>query len=124
MKKLKTILVVEDTLDLLHNLTDFLVMEGYYVLPSSTGSDALAQLQQRETPDLIITDLSMPGIDGLILIEEIKKDERFNKIPIVIFTARPKQDYEENARALGVTISIKKPAALEEILSTISPLLV
>jgi CheY-like chemotaxis protein len=124
MKKLKTILVVEDTPDLLHNLTEFLVQEGYHVLTSSTGSDALAQLQQRETPDLIITDLSMPGIDGLILIEEIKKDVRFNKIPIVIFTARPKQDYEENARTLGVTISIKKPALLEEILSTISPLLV
>lgn len=119
---MKTICIVDDTADLLTNLTGFLRMEGFSVWSFAKAEDALLRLDM-DKPDLIITDLWMPEMDGLVFIEHLKSKAHLKAVPVVIFSARPVDDYEVKARLLGVTNFIKKPAQLEEILSVINPLL-
>ena len=118
----KTICLVDDTPDLLLNFSDFLQMEGFEVWPCNNGWDALKRMETA-IPDLIITDLWMPAMDGLYFIEQVRANPRTTQLPVVIFSAKPFSDYQEKAASLGVTCHIKKPAALEEILRVVTPLL-
>jgi CheY-like chemotaxis protein len=118
----KTICVIDDTPDLLANVSEFLQMEGFAIVPCNSGKEALQYLQQH-IPDLIITDLWMPPMDGLVFVEKIKSDVRLSDIPVVIFSAKQLVEYEEKARLLGVVDYIKKPADLDQILNVIYPLL-
>ena len=118
----KKILIVEDTPDLLQSILEFLIMEGYETIGCLSGKDALKELSDY-IPDLIITDLSMPDMDGFQFIERIKENEHLNSIPIAIFSARPAQDNQAKAISFGVTKYIKKPCSPEELLAAIEELL-
>jgi len=113
------ICLVDDTPDLLLNLTEFLEMEGYEVWPCQGGTQALERMAG-EIPDLVITDLWMPELDGLMLIGKFKKETRLKDVPVIIFSARPLEDYEDQARDLGVYEFIKKPSPLEYILKVVN----
>ena len=119
----KKILIVEDTPDLLQNLTEFLLMEEFIVLPFLNAKTALEYLEQGEIPDLILTDLSMPDMDGFQLIEKIRTLNSLNDIPIIIFSARPQQENESRATSLGVNKYIKKPCAPDELVFSIQEIL-
>ncbi len=116
----KTICAIDDNPDLLANLTEFLRLEGYVVHAFSGGSGALEYLETN-VPDLIITDLWMPAMDGLSFIQILR--ERKIEVPVAVFSAKPPSDYQEEATALGVSVFIKKPSDLEEIISKIHPLI-
>jgi len=118
----KKILIVEDTADLLANLEDFLTMEGYNVLSAPNARDAI-DILAGTTPDLVISDLMMHEMDGFALVREMKKSPTLKTIPVAIFSAKPLQEYEETARAIGINCCIKKPSTLEHILETIKKLL-
>jgi DNA-binding response OmpR family regulator len=118
----KKILIVEDTPDLLQSISEFLIMEGYETIGCLSGKSALEKLAESK-PDLIITDLSMPDMDGFQLIELIRHDPHFNAIPIAIFSARPPQENQAKAISFGVTKYIKKPCPPEELLATVDELL-
>lgn len=118
----KHILIVEDTADLLSNLEDFLVMEGYDVVSAPNAHRALAILDEA-VPDLVISDLMMHEMDGFALVREMKKKPQLQNVPVAIFSAKPLQEYEETARSIGVSCCIKKPSTLEHILETIKKLL-
>jgi DNA-binding response OmpR family regulator len=118
----KKILIVEDTPDLLQNLAEVLQMEGFGVIMCLNGKSALEQLKHHH-PDLIITDLSMPDMDGFELIEAIKEQEQLIKIPIAIFSARPLQENQPRALGLGITTYIKKPCSPDDMLLSIQALL-
>jgi CheY-like chemotaxis protein len=119
---MKTICVVDDTPDLLTNISEFLQMEGFDVAAFLGGHEALEYLKAH-VPDLIITDLWMPSMDGLVFIERLKSDIRLNGVPVVIFSAKHLSEYELKAKQLGVTDYIKKPADLDHMLEVIYPLL-
>lgn len=116
------ICIVEDTPELLDNLTQFLEMENFLVWPCRNGFEALTRMEN-ESPDLIITDILMPGMDGLDLINKIRAIEHLKRIPISIFSAKPFQEYEDKVKNLERIAYIKKPASLEDILKVISDLL-
>jgi len=118
----KKILIVEDTADLLSNLEDFLSMEGYTVISAPNGQRAL-EILSAQTPDLVISDLMMHEMDGFALVREMKKMPKLDHVPVAIFSAKPLQEYEEIARALGIRCCIKKPSTLEHILNTIQKIL-
>lgn len=115
----KKILIVEDTPDLLKNLSEFLVMEEFTVLSCLSARSAIEKLEQGEIPDLVLTDLSMPDIDGFQLIEWIRSIASLKQIPIVIFSARPIQENQARATSLGVTKYIKKPCSPDELVAAI-----
>jgi len=86
-ESLATILIVEDNKDIWLYLQHLL--EGQYNLAfASNGLEALSYLENEPIPNLIITDLMMPYMDGLSLIENLKSNSAFNFIPIVVLTAR------------------------------------
>jgi DNA-binding response OmpR family regulator len=119
----KKICIVDDTPDLLDNLSQFLKMEGYEVWPFPSAHKALEKIE-RETPDLIITDLWMPAMDGLEFADRVKAMDHLKTVPITIFSAKPFQEYQDKARKAGINSYIKKPATLEEILKTVTDLLI
>jgi len=119
----RKICIVDDTPDLLDNLSQFLKMEGYEVWSFQSAHHALEKISS-ELPDLIITDLWMPAMDGLEFISRVKMIAPHSTIPVAIFSAKPFQDYQDQARKAGIHCYIKKPATLEEILKAISELLI
>lgn len=118
----KTIVLVDDTPDLLENLSEFLMMEGYTVIPCLQASVALEKLAL-QLPDLLITDLSMLDIDGFQLIEKIRGTPSWKHLPIVIFSARPYHENQARAISLEVTKYIKKPCAPDEFVRLIQQIL-
>ena len=76
-------LVVDDSLLARHTICRFLEKQGFAVTVASNGQEALAQLEEL-TPDLIITDVKMPKMDGTELITAIKRDSRTAHVPLVV----------------------------------------
>ena len=118
----KIIVIVEDTPDLLQNIADFLRMEDFTIVPCVSGLDALKKLEN-VVPDLIITDLWMPELDGFELIERIKSIELLRTVPIAIFSAKPYLENNARSLSLGVDRYIKKPCTPEDLLNSIRDLL-
>ena len=83
-----TLLIVDDDDDVRALISNLLRANGYAVLEASDGADALAQLgSAARLPVAILTDLSMPGVDGWQFIERVRKDPRFFLIPVVVISS-------------------------------------
>ena len=119
---MKKILLVEDTPDLLKNLSDVLRMEGFEVIPAVDGIDGLEQLNHH-TPDLIITDVLMPRMNGYMFIETLKASETYRDIPVLIFSAKATQENEMEGLKLGAVQYLKKPCPTDFLLRIIRNLI-
>lgn len=117
----KQILLVEDSLDALAGLMDLISMEGYEVITALNGVEALDKLYVYH-PDLVITDLRMPKMDGYKLIENIKKKNEFKSCPIIVFSANATPDDERRCVELGADLFLKKPCPTELLLDYIKSL--
>lgn len=83
---MKTVLVAEDEPTIREMLTEVLRDEGYRVLVAPDGLAALGVLA-RETPDLVLTDAMMPGLDGLALVRRLREDPQSAGVPVVLMSA-------------------------------------
>lgn len=103
------ILIVDDNQQNLYMLEILIQSQGYVVLQAENGAEAL-ELARRDPPDLIISDILMPVMDGFALCREWKRDEQLNSVPFVFYTATytDPQD-EEFALSLGAERFITKP---------------
>ena len=113
------ILVVDDHEDNLMMLNSLLTGHGYEIRQAHNGKEALDMLQS-EIPDLIISDILMPVMDGFTLCREIRKDERLKHVPFITYTATytGKKD-EDFAREIGSDEFIVKPCEPDELLRKI-----
>jgi DNA-binding response OmpR family regulator len=102
------ILLVEDTPSLATEIIDIFKMERFAVDLAVNGRDALNQMKLY-VPDIVVSDLFMPEMDGFQLIEAMKKDVRFRTVPIIIFSARTTTETIEKVRSLGSDLFIQKP---------------
>ncbi|MDF1698614.1 MAG: ATP-binding protein [Saprospiraceae bacterium] len=125
-----TVLVVEDNYSLRDYLTT--ILESYYnVVTARNGNDALQLLDQmsdspsptRTKPSLIISDVMMPVMDGFQLMEKLKADDRYNRLPLIMLTARADIRDKLKALRIGVDDYLVKPFDEEEVLVRISNLL-
>jgi len=115
----KKILIVEDESALQGAMQEFLLAEGFDVIVASDGEVAL-QLIKKEMPDMILLDIVLPKKDGFEVLAEIKKDEKTNKIPVILLTNLERIDDVEKAFALGAsTYLVKSNYKLEEIVEKI-----
>jgi type IV pilus assembly protein PilB len=112
------ILVVDDDTALLEVLRDTLESERYDVVTASNGVDALAGVYL-ERPDLILTDLKMPGMDGLELLKKLRHDLSTCQIPVVFLTMVESLDAEAQALDLGADDYISKPVEKVRLLSRV-----
>ena len=101
-----TILVVDDEPDLVTNCQRLLRPLGYVCLGASTAAEAMA-LIDREAPDLVVTDLRLPGADGLAVARHARA--RVPPIPVILISADDAAGSREAARATGVGAFLTKP---------------
>ena len=118
----KKILIVEDESDILVTLQILLQSEGFDVITATDGMEALNKVKS-ESPSLIILDLMIPKLDGYKVCRILKFDEQFNKIPIIIITARAQEADKEKSKEVGADYYITKPFEPEELLSKIKEFL-
>ena len=102
-----TILMIDDNKELLWMLKDILSDE-YSVLTAENGEEGLTILKQK-TPDLIITDIMMPKIDGITLIKQLKSNKHTMHIPLVILSAKNTTDEKIEGIESGADAYIPKP---------------
>jgi len=110
------ILVIDDDAELLATLGDFLLFENYEVETATSGEDGMVKLAGI-VPDLIILDISMPGMGGVGFLKEMSSNKRIAKVPVLVFTAR--SNMEKFFREVEVAGFMPKPcdpaALLKEI---------
>jgi type IV pilus assembly protein PilB len=112
------VLVVDDDPAMTGVLRDILVEEQYQVTVASNGEEALS-LDFNERPDLILTDLQMPGMDGLELLRKIRRDLSTCQIPVVFLTVVDALDAEAQALDLGADDYITKPVQRSRLIGRI-----
>lgn len=115
------VLVVEDTLDTRELLHLYLTTGGFTVVTACDGREGL-YMARAEKPDLVVTDLNMPHLDGLSLVRELRAESEFKDLPIIVLTAFGKQDRDEAIRA-GANRAVDKPTDLESLIDDINELL-
>jgi len=112
---IKTILLVEDsatTRALIRAVID--EMGDFNTVEASSGFEALKLLPTQEC-DLVITDINMPDINGLELINFLKNNQRYNHIPLIIVTTERSEEDRKRGMALGATAYITKPFKADEL---------
>ena len=119
---MKSILMVEDTVHLSEEIADILRLEGYRVTIAHNGLHAL-ELLPGSSPDLIITDLLMPGMDGLELIQQIRSMALFKSIPIILLSAKSSDLDKLRGMEAGADAFIGKPCKARELVASINSLL-
>lgn len=120
--KRHVILIVDDSANirrlLAHNLG-----RKFTVLTAGDAAAALAILESGEKPDLIVVDISMPGMDGFSLTSLIKGNPDYCAVPLVMLTAKDSSEDREKGLQLGAVDYITKPFNLEEFADRIGLLL-
>jgi DNA-binding response OmpR family regulator len=114
----KKILVVDDEVDLVRTIQFSLELEGYKVLVSYNGEDALAQAR-KENPDLILLDIMLPKLDGYKVCRLLKFDEQYKHIPILMMTAKTQEKDKLMGKETGANEYITKPFDMEELMEKI-----
>ncbi len=121
-KNAKTVLVVEDDADLRRMLVKMLGAT-YTVYEATDGADALDMLGAILPPDLIVTDVMMPNVDGFMLIRRIKAHKALSRIPIVFLTAKTSaKDVVEGINA-GARHYLTKPFKLADLSAKVTKIL-
>ena len=95
----KTIMIVDDSLSMRQVLGKVLTDAGFQVTEAVDGSDAVKKLTA--TPDLLITDLNMPNMDGIQLIEKVRAMPSCKQIPILMLTTESDATKKQAGRAAG-----------------------
>ena len=102
------ILIIEDNPLNMELASDLLENEGYLVLKAGEAEDGIV-LARQEQPDLILMDISLPGMDGLTATKLIKQEPATSQILIIALTAHAMKGDEEKARAAGCAGYLTKP---------------
>jgi putative two-component system response regulator len=118
MNNKETILIVEDNQILREGLRDILAYEGFTILTAVHGQDALDQMGTI-TPDLILSDISMPEMDGITFFKSVRSHSDWVTIPFVFLTARGEKEDVLTGKNLGAEDYLVKPLSREELLSAV-----
>jgi CheY-like chemotaxis protein len=115
---MKKILLIEDTVEILENFTEYLEMIGYEIYAAKNGKKGL-ELATEISPDLIICDVLMNGMDGFEVLRLIKKSVNTSKIPFVFSTSLSEKIEKSEALALGADDYLVKPFDLSKLLEVV-----
>jgi two-component system chemotaxis response regulator CheY len=115
----KLILIVDDSATMVLSVKSTLEMNGFTVLTASDGVQALGKLKEGVRPDLIITDINMPNMDGLELIRNVRKLPGFRFTPILTLTTESQAAKREEAKLNGATGWLVKPVMGPDLIKVI-----
>jgi DNA-binding NarL/FixJ family response regulator len=117
-----TILVVDDDLGTRLSISDYLELSGYSVITADDGQEALAMVDEYH-PDLIVTDIVMPRMNGYELVRRVRQQPAFRLLPVILLTARIKTQERILGYQSGCDLYLPKPFELEELAAAIRNLL-
>ncbi|NCT81076.1 response regulator [Pseudomonas stutzeri] len=115
----RKILVVDDDVRNVFALTSALEQKGALVEIARNGLEAIDRLQHDGTIDLVLMDIMMPEMDGFTAMQEIRKDSRFAKLPIIAVTAKAMKDDQDRCLSAGANDYLAKPIDLDRLFSLI-----
>ncbi|MBM9593597.1 response regulator [Roseitranquillus sediminis] len=118
----KTILTVDDSRSIRDMIAFALEPQGYRVVKAEDGKDGLAKARA-ERPDMIVTDLNMPVMNGIEMIRELRADASFNGLPIVMLTTEAQKEKMLEGKQAGATGWIVKPFDEAKITGVVAKLL-
>jgi chemosensory pili system protein ChpA (sensor histidine kinase/response regulator) len=115
---LPKVLIVDDSLSVRSSLSQLVKDGGYRVITARDGLEAV-NIIEAETPDIVLTDLEMPRMNGLDLASYIRNSNQWNHLPIVLITSRTMAKHREQAEMVGISRYITKPFSEDEVLASI-----
>jgi two-component system, cell cycle response regulator DivK len=119
----RTVLVVEDDDDSRFLMRLELERLGYRVTEAEDGEKAI-EVADRERPDIILMDLTLPVLDGIAATEKIRATDDLSAIPVIAVTAHKETDFREEAKAAGFNAYVTKPIEFSWLDELIKGLLV
>lgn len=120
---MKTIMLVDDSATILLSISSILTKAGYAVLTASDASEGLDKFNAGPRVDLLVTDLNMPGMNGIEFIREVRQLPAYKFMPILFLTTESQQSKRAEAKAAGASGWLVKPVSAEQLLSTIKMVL-
>jgi DNA-binding NarL/FixJ family response regulator len=117
-----TILVADDDLGTRLSIGDYLEAVGYSVLRAENGQEALTMVEKFQ-PHLIVTDVTMPRMDGYEFVRQVRQQPMFRLLPVVFLTARTETHERIRGYQLGCDIYLPKPFELQELGAVVRHLL-
>jgi CheY-like chemotaxis protein len=119
---MSNILLVEDNREVRENLAEMLNLNGFEVIEAENGSHAV-DLIKENLPDLILSDIMMPIMNGFELLDLLKKEKITAQIPFIFISAIMERKEIEKAFAAGANFYITKPFDLVELINKINVLI-
>jgi DNA-binding response OmpR family regulator len=113
------ILIIEDDEMIRSNLFDFLELENFNCLTAENGLIGL-KLARQFNPDLIISDMNMPQLDGSEVLKSLRQDFRTARIPVIFMTANTDENNRDRAWQLGANDYLTKPISFSKLLTAIN----
>lgn len=117
------VLIVEDDFGIRETLKDLIDSFDYVVTCAENGYEGWKEIEC-SPPDLVISDVMMPVMDGIKLLELVKSNPQFYSIPFIMLTARVDQEFERKSYEIGADAYITKPFDADELLFRINYLLI
>lgn len=114
----KTILIVDDSASMRCVVSMALKGAGYAVIEGSDGKDALAKLTGQKV-HLIITDVNMPGMDGITFLKEVKQNATYKFTPVIMLTTESDEEKKRVGQAAGARAWVVKPFKPEQLLNAV-----
>jgi DNA-binding response OmpR family regulator len=116
------VLVVDDEPNILLSL-EFLMQQAGFEVTTAEDAEQAQALISRQVPDLILLDISLPGMSGFDLLEQLRADDATRQLPVVMLTAHGREVEKEKGMALGASDYITKPFSTRELVSRVQALL-
>lgn len=117
----KTIMIVDDSASLRQVVCIALKGAGYEVIEACDGKDALGKLDGKKV-HLIISDVNMPNMDGITMVQEVKKMPNYKFTPIIMLTTESQEDKKAQGQAAGAKAWVVKPFQPAQMLNAVSKL--
>ena len=116
---MKTILIVDDEVDIRDILRIRLANQpGFRILEAANGSDAL-ELTRQQRPDLIILDWLMPGFSGMEVLKALRESPELRTIPVIMMTVKSELSAQAQGQAMGVVAYLIKPFDAARLMETV-----
>ncbi len=116
------VLVVDDEPNIVLSLEFLMQQAGFDVTTAEDGEGALVEVEQ-SPPDLILLDISLPGISGFDVLEQLRQDPRHARLPIIMLTAHGREVEREKGLALGADDYVTKPFSTQALVEKVKALL-
>lgn len=116
------ILVIDDSAMVRHLIKSFLDREGYEIVLSS-DSAKVVDLIEEINPDLVISDILMPDMDGLTFLRHIRKEKALESLPVIIMSSKKREAMEDLFVSYGISGYLEKPFHKEELVALVKKIL-